>query len=75
MAVKTYLEQLEEVQLAISAIEGDATTGGAQSYTINGRSVDRGDLKTLYAREQWLRKMADRETRGGIRVRGVTVIR
>ena len=63
MAVKTYAQQLEDVQTAIAAIEG-----GAQSYSIGNRALSRADLKTLYAREQWLRKMADREDRGGLKV-------
>jgi len=57
MAVKTYSEQLEEVQTAIATIEA-----GAQAYSIGNRSLTRADLKTLYDREKWLRKMADRET-------------
>lgn len=66
----TYTEQLASVQAAIATIEG-----GAQSYAIEGRSVSRGDLETLYKRESWLRKMADREARGGsFRVRGVTPV-
>ena len=73
MAVKTYSEQLEDVQTAIAAIEG-----GSQEYTIGGavsRSVKRGDLDTLYAREKWLRKMSAREDRGGgIRIRGATKV-
>ncbi len=70
MAVKTYAEQLEAVQNAIAAIEG-----GNQSYRLetgigSGRAVTRGDLATLYKREQWLRGQADREARGGgVRVR------
>lgn len=64
MAVQTYTEQLESVQAAISAIEA-----GEQAFSLNGRTVSRADLKTLYQREQWLRKMADRETRGGVRMR------
>ena len=67
MAIKTYTEQLEEVQTAISAIEG-----GAQSYMIAGRSLSRGDLATLYSREDRLRVNVSRETRGGIRIRGAT---
>lgn len=64
MAVKTYAEQLEEVQTAISTIES-----GAQSYSVSGRALNRADLATLYARERYLRKMADREGNGGIKVR------
>jgi len=66
MAVKTYTQQLEEVQAAIEAIELRG-----QSYTINGRSFTKGDLGTLYAREERLRKLASRESSvgGGARVR------
>ena len=67
MAIKTYTQQLEEVQTAIAAVEG-----GAQMYQLNGRMVSRASLSTLYEREKYLRKMADREARGGVRVRGVT---
>lgn len=56
MAVKTYLEQLEEVQIAIGVIE---TT--AQSYTMGTRSLTRADLGKLYMRERFLRSMANRE--------------
>lgn len=65
---KTYSEQLDEVQAAITAIE----TTGVQSYSIAGRSLTKADLATLYEREKYLRAMADRESRGGIRVRGGT---
>lgn len=57
MAIKTYNEQLEEVQTAISQI-----LTGAQSYSIGGRSLTRADLPTLVAHEKYLRAMADRET-------------
>ncbi len=67
----SYATQLDSVQAAIAAIEA-----GAQSYSIatgtgSSRSVTSADLKTLYDREKWLRKMADRESNGGMRVRGV----
>jgi len=67
MAIKSYTTQLEEVQTAITAIEG-----GAQEYQIGDRMLKRGDLRTLYEREKWLRKMADREDAGGIRLFGAT---
>lgn len=54
--MKSYLEQLLEVQTAISIIEG-----GAQSYTIGNRQLTRADLNTLYSREKWLRAMVARE--------------
>jgi len=67
MAITSYTTQLESVQAAIAAIEG-----GAQSYSVQGRSVSRGDLAMLYKREETLRRKVDRETRGGIRVRNAT---
>lgn len=64
MAIKTYTEQLEEVQAAIEKVEG-----GAQSYSIGEggatRTVTRATLETLYQREKYLRTMAARESRGG----------
>lgn len=69
MAIKTYTEQLEECQTAISAV----MTG--QSYSMpSGRSLTRADLGTLQDRERYLRDMVARENRGGIRVRGVTPV-
>jgi hypothetical protein len=71
MAVKSYTEQLEEVQAAISAIE----TNG-QQYQIAGgstsRMLTRADLGKLYKREEYLRMKVSRESRGGARVRGIT---
>ena len=55
----TYAVQLESVQTAIAAIES-----GAQAYSVGGRSLTRGDLSVLYAREKWLRRMADAEANG-----------
>lgn len=49
MALKTTLQQLESVQAAIDAIEG-----GAQSVTYEGKKIDRGQLETLYSREERL---------------------
>ena len=60
---QTYAEQLDSVQAAIAKIEA-----GGQSATILGRTVSRADLRTLYDREAWLRKMVARSERGGIRV-------
>lgn len=67
MAITSYTTQLESVQAAIAAIEG-----GSQSYSIQGRTLTRGDLQALYSREEDLRRKVDRETRGGIRVRYAT---
>ena len=69
MTIKTYTEQLEEVQAAISAI-----VTGAQSYSKGERSATRGDLKTLMAEEKRLRMMVNRETAGGIAVYGGTPV-
>ncbi|MEM0952269.1 MAG: hypothetical protein AAGI66_09040 [Cyanobacteria bacterium P01_H01_bin.74] len=52
MAIKTYTEQLEEVQIAITAI-----VSGAQSYQLNGRILTRASLSSLQKREEYLRKM------------------
>lgn len=64
--IKTYKEQLIEVQAAIS----DALQ--AQMYQLNGRMITRAALSTLQAREVYLRSMVDSENRGGRRVRGIT---
>lgn len=71
MAIKTYTEQLENVQAAIEAIED-----GAQSYSIAGRSYTRPDIDSLYAREERLIRLVKRESSGrtGARVRGATPI-
>jgi hypothetical protein len=61
---ETTTVQLERVQAAIAAIEG-----GAQSFSVLGRLYQRGDLKTLYDRERELLARAERETRGGARMR------
>jgi len=55
----TYAQQLDRVQTAIAAIEE-----GAQSYSQNGRSLTRADLSVLYAREQRLLGIIDRQSNG-----------
>ncbi len=62
--MKTYSEQLIEVQRAISEIE---TNGFETELEVNGnrRRVKRADLATLYKRESWLKKMIDRESGAG----------
>jgi len=47
----TYAEQLASVQAAIEAIES-----GAQSIGHDGETYTYADLRTLYAREERLRK-------------------
>lgn len=61
MAIKTYTEQLEEVQAAISKI-----LSGGQSYSVMGRSMTYADLPTLYAAEDRLRRKIAEESNGGI---------
>ena len=73
MAVKTYSEQLEEVQAAITRI-----LTGAQSISVSGQVGGRGttfaDLSALQERERWLRDQVALETRGSIRVIGATPV-
>lgn len=59
MAIKTTLEQIEEVQSAISAIMS------GQAYSIAGRSLTRANLDELSKRETMLLDRYRRET-GGI---------
>lgn len=67
---KTFADQLDEVQAAITKIEG-----GAQGYTgPTGRQVTRADLATLYKREERLMMLVNRQSQGGIRVRSVTPV-
>lgn len=54
MALKTTQQQLEDIQGAIEAV-----LLGAQSYTLDGRTVTRANLSSLEAREERLeRKLA-----------------
>ena len=59
----TLAEQLASVQAAIAAIES-----GAQSTTNDGDSLNRPELRTLYAREERLQAKIDRESRGRVTV-------
>jgi hypothetical protein len=70
VAVETYETQLERVQARIKKLEDD----GVQQYGRGDRSVVRLELRTLYEREQWLRGMVERESRGGIRGRLATPV-
>jgi alpha-D-ribose 1-methylphosphonate 5-triphosphate synthase subunit PhnG len=56
MAIKTTLEQLEEVQAAITAVMS------GQSYTIGDRTVTRANLRELSQREEVLLARYRRET-------------
>jgi hypothetical protein len=55
MAIKTTLEQIEEVQAAISAVMS------GQSYTMDGRALNRADLRSLTERETMLLDRHKRE--------------
>ena len=55
----TLAEQLDAVQSAIEEVE---TSG--QSISEDGQSYTRGDLRTLYAREERLLRMIDRADNG-----------
>lgn len=66
MAIKTYTEQLEEVQTEISKI-----LIGGQEYAAMNRRIVRARLETLREYETELRKKVARETRGGIGVQYV----
>ncbi len=55
----TLAAQLASVQAAIEKIEA-----GAQSSAVDGQTVNRADLKTLYDREERLLNKIDRADRG-----------
>ncbi len=59
MAIKTTLEQLEEVQTAISNVMS------GQDVTIDGKRLTRADLSALSAREEILLKRYKSETGTG----------
>jgi len=59
MAIKTTLQQLEEVQAAITAAETAQEMGSASD------TLRRANLKTLYDREDVLRARLAREQGGG----------
>lgn len=62
--MKSYEQQLEEVQQAITDI-----LTGAQEASYNGQRVRKADLDMLQKREEWLTKQIGTKQRGGIRVR------
>lgn len=61
MAVKTYAEQLEEVQNAISRLMNDG-----QAWTQGQRARNEARLADLEARERRLQRLVSRQQRGGI---------
>jgi hypothetical protein len=52
-------------ELTLFRAARDAILGGAQSYSINGRALTRGDLKTIMDEIKVLEAALDRATRGG----------
>jgi hypothetical protein len=56
LAVKTTLEQLEEVQTAITAVMS------GQSYMIDGIQFTRASLSTLHTREETLLRRYQKES-------------
>lgn len=69
MNIKTFQQQLEEVQNAITDI-----LTGAQEATYNGQRVRKADLDMLQKREEWLVNKVTSQKRCGIRVRGATPV-
>ena len=82
--MKSYKEQLEEIQKAISDI-----LSGAQEASYNGQKVKKADLNVLFTQEKYLRGKVSRDPSGGgggggggvtssgrsgIRVRGITPV-
>ena len=67
--MKSYQEQLEEVQNAISEI-----LSGAQEASYNGQRVRKAELNQLITYERQLKTAIARENRGGIRIRGGTPV-
>lgn len=65
--IKSYEEQLAEVQQAITDI-----LTGAQEASYNGQRVRKADLNMLQKREEYLQSKILSKKRGGIRVRGAT---
>lgn len=55
VSLKTYGEQLQEVQEAITAVNA-----GSQRYEINGRTVQRADMEWLHKREIYLTKQLEK---------------
>ena len=73
MATVSYQTQLESTQSAITKAEAGQRVSVVSS---DGSSItfEAADLGALHKREMSLRRAVARETRGGIRVRGATVV-
>ena len=69
MAIKTTLEQLEEVQAAIT------TVMSGQAYSVAGRNVTKANLKELSDREAILIERYKKETGQGAAVINIGTLR
>lgn len=67
--MKTYEQQLLEVQQAITDI-----LTGAQEASYNGQRVSKASLDALQKREEWLIKQIKANKRAGIRMRNVVAV-
>jgi len=65
---KTNAERLAEYEAAETAVLL------SQSYSISGRSVTRANLNEIRKAIDYYSQMADRDTNGGITVRGITPV-
>ena len=70
MAVKTYTEQLEEVQAALTKVLEKIAATGVQKWSRGQMSVEYAQLEALQKREEYLRPLVARETgAGGLSIR------
>lgn len=67
--MKTYEQQLEEIQVAISDL-----LSGAEEASYNGQRVRKTNLDMLQKRELWLTQQIKLGRRGGIRVRNAVPV-
>jgi hypothetical protein len=67
--MKTYEQQLEEIQQAISIL-----LSGAEEASYNGQRVRKTNLDMLQKREVWLTQQITNKRRGGIRVRNAVPV-
>jgi hypothetical protein len=64
MDAMTATEELALLEAAYTSI----ITGGAQSYSINNRSITKLDIEWMTGRMEALRVIVDRQANGGVRV-------
>lgn len=56
-------------------MDAEDRVASGQSYTINGRSLTRANLKEIRETITYWNSMVQRLTRGGVRVGGITPVR